>query len=96
MTDKDKLSAPEPKAEKEVAKPERQPADMLLACLEAWCKQFSARDAARRLRAALQTEGIDTTEALARASITTVAAVLRAELRLDAQSLTGAAAQYKE
>lgn len=93
MTGKDKLS--EPKAAEQPAKPERQ-TDPLLACLETWCKQFSARDAARRLRAALAEEGIDTTDALAQASITTVAAVLRAELRLDAQSLTGAAAQYKE
>ena len=36
------------------------------------------------------------TDALARASITTVANVLRAEFRLDAQALTAAAAQYKE
>lgn len=93
MSDKDKLSASEPKPEKVES---RQPADPLMACLEAWCKQFSTRDAARRLRAALAAEGINTTEALARASITTVAAVLRAELRLDAQALTGAAAQYKE
>lgn len=86
----DKLSAPtEPKVE-------RAPADPLLAVLESWCRQFSARAAAKRLRAALAAEGIDTPDALAAASVTTVAAALRAELRLDAQSLTGAAALAKE
>ena len=85
MNDKSKPEmASEPKADKA-------PADPLLACLEGWCRQFAARDAARRLRAALAAEGITTTEALARASIATVAQVLRATLRLDAQSLTAAA-----
>lgn len=95
MTDKPTALEPaaEPKAEPKV---ERAPADPLLTCLEGWCRQFSARDAARRLRAALAAEGIDTTEALAHASVTTVAGALRAELRLDAQSLTAAAATFKE
>ena len=85
MNDKTKPDvAAEPKADKA-------PADPLLACLEGWCRQFAARDAARRLRAALAAEGITTTDALARASVATVAQVLRAEMRLDAQSLTAAA-----
>ena len=85
MNDKSKPEmASEPKADKA-------PADPLLACLEGWCRQFAARDAARRLRAALAAEGIATTDALAHASIATVAQVLRATLRLDAQSLTAAA-----
>lgn len=92
MTDKSKPDAPVPAtADKPVAK-----TDPLLTCLEGWCKQFGARDAAKRLRKALAAQGIDTTEALASASITTVAGALRAELRLDAQSLTGAAATFKE
>lgn len=89
----DKPTAPEPKAEPKV---ERAPADPLLTCLEGWCRQFSARDAAKRLHKALAQEGITTTDALAHASVTTVADALRAELRLDAQSLTAAAAQHKE
>lgn len=85
MNDKTKPEmAAEPKADKA-------PADPLLACLEGWCRQFAARDAARRLRAELAAEGITTTDALARASIATVAQVLRATLRLDAQSLTATA-----
>lgn len=92
MTDKSKHDAPV--ADKPAAPPAK--ADPLLTCLEGWCKQLSARDAARRLRKTLAAEGIDTTEALASASITTVADVLRAELRLDAQSLTAAAAEHKE
>lgn len=85
MNDKTK---PEMAAE---SKADKAPADPLLACLEGWCRQFSARDAAKRLRTALAAEGIATTDALAHASIATVAQVLRAELRLDAQSLTAAA-----
>lgn len=96
MTDKSKHDAPaaEKPAEKTTAPAVK--TDPLLTCLEGWCKQFSTRDAAKRLRKALVAEGIDTTEALASASITTVADVLRAELRLDAQSLTAAAATFKE
>lgn len=95
MSEKQKPDvAAAPKAE-QAPKPEPK-VDHLLLCLTDWFKQFSARDAAKRLRAALAAEGIDTTDALARASITTVANVLRAEFRLDAQALTAAAAQYKE
>jgi len=93
MTDKSKNDVPAV-AEKPPAPAVK--ADPLLACLEGWCRQFAARDAARRLRKALAAEGIETTEALAEASITTVAGALRAELRLDAQSLTAAAAEHKE
>lgn len=92
MTDKSK---PDALASDKPAAPAAK-ADPLLTCLEGWCKQFPARDAAKRLHKALAAEGIDTTEALASASITTVAGVLRAELRLDAQSLTAAAATFKE
>lgn len=85
MNDKTKPEmAAEPKADKASADP-------LLACLEGWCRQFAARDAARRLRAGLAAEGITTIDALAHASIATVAHALRAELRLDAQSLTATA-----
>lgn len=95
MTDKSKSDTPLADKPAAPALPASK-ADPLLTCLQGWCEQFAARDAAQRLRAALAAEGIDTPEALASASITTVASALRAELRLDAQSLTAAAAHHKE
>lgn len=88
----EQIPTPEPPAEP----PQAPKVDPLLACLEGWSRQYAAQDAAQRLHRALAARGITTPEALAQASIGTVAEALRAGFKADAQALTAAAATFKE